>query len=85
MLPTFYRDYDREALPRIKKTVSGEDASDMGAFSFGTVITFTLHLPRRLGAAAVVLRLCRDGEAFFDTPLSFVSTKYGEDRYELTL
>ncbi len=85
MLPSFYRDYDRVALPRIQKTVSGEDASDMGAFSFGTVISFTLHLPRRLGAAAVVLRLCRDGKAYFDTPLSFVSTKYGEDRYELTL
>ncbi len=85
MLPTFYRDYDRAALPRIQKTVSGEDASDMGAFSFGTVITFTLHLPRRLGAAAVVLRLCRDGEAFFDTPLAFVSTKCGEDIYKLTL
>ena len=70
MLPSFYRDFDREALPRIQKTVSGEDASTLGAFSFGTVITFTLHVPRRLGAAAVVLRLWRDGGAFCDTPLT---------------
>ena len=81
MLPSFYRDFDREAIPRIQKTVSGEDASNLGAFSFGTVITFTLHLPRRLGAAAVVLRLWRDGGAFCDTPLSFVSTDGGVDVY----
>jgi glycosidase len=85
MLPSFYRDFDREALPRIQKTVSGEDASYEGAFSFGTVITFTLHVPRRLGAAAVVLRLGRDGGAFYDTPLSFVSTERGVDVYRTVL
>ena len=85
MLPSFYRDFDREALPRIQKTVSGEDASYTGAFSFGTVITITLHVPRRLGAAAVVLRLWRDGGAFCDTPLAFVSTERGIDVYRTVL
>ena len=85
MLPSFYRDFDREALPRIQKTVSGEDASTLGAFSFGTVITFTLHVPRRLGAAAVVLRLWRDGGAFCDTPLTFVSSEQGVDVYRTVL
>lgn len=85
MLPSFYRDFDREALPHIQKTVSGEDASYEGAFSFGTVITFTLHVPRRLGAAAVVLRLGRDGGAFCDTPLTFISTERGVDVYRTVL
>lgn len=85
MLPRFYREYDRRALPRILKTVSGEDASDMGAFSFGTVITLELQVPRRLGAAAVVLRLCRDGKEPHDTPLTFVSCDQGIDIYRTTL
>ncbi len=85
MLPRFYREYDKEALPRILKTVSGEDASDMGAFSFGTVITLELQVPRRLGAAAVVLRLCRDGREPHDTPLSFVTSNQGVDVYRTTL
>ncbi|MBE6620970.1 MAG: DUF3459 domain-containing protein [Ruminococcaceae bacterium] len=85
MLPRFYREYDRGALPRILKTVSGEDASDTGAFSFGTVITLELQVPRRLGAAAVVLRLCRDGHESHDTPLTFVSCDRGVDIYRTTL
>ena len=85
MLPRFYREYDKEALPRILKTVSGEDASDMGAFSFGTVITLELQVPRRLGAAAVVLRLCRDGKEPHETPLIFVSCDRGMDIYRTTL
>ncbi len=85
MLPKFYREYDRDTLPRIQKTVSGEDASTLGAFSFGTVITWTVRLSRRLGAAAVVLRLWRDGEASSDIPFRFVGTQNGEDVYEWTL
>ncbi|MBR0442887.1 MAG: glycoside hydrolase family 13 protein [Clostridia bacterium] len=85
MLPTFYRDYDRDAMPRIQKTVLGEDASMMGAFSFGTRINVRIHTPRRLGAAAVVLRLQKDGENDRDMPLSFVTTEGGTDVCEITL
>ena len=85
MLPTFYRDYDRDAMPRIQKTVLGEDASGMGAFSFGTRINIRIRVPRRLGAAAVVLRLQRDGEGDRDTPLSFVTTEDGTDVYATVL
>ena len=85
MLPKFYREYDRAYLPRIQKTVSGEDASVLGAFSFGTVITWTVRLPRRLGAAAVVVRFWRDGEEPRDVPLTFVDTHLGEDVYEWSL
>ena len=82
MLPKFYREYDRAYLPRIQKTVSGEDASMLGAFSFGTVIKWTVRLPRRLGAAAVVVRFWRDGEESQDVALTFIDTNLGEDVYE---
>ncbi|MBO5898775.1 MAG: glycoside hydrolase family 13 protein [Clostridia bacterium] len=85
MLPTFYREYDRDALPRIQKTVSGEDASNMGAFSFGTRVELCVRVPRRLGAAAVVLRLHEDGCPAQDMPLRFVHTECGVDTYRLTL
>lgn len=85
MLPTFYREYDRDYMPRIQKTVSGEDASNLGAFSFGTRIELTVHVPRRLGAAAVVLRLQPDGDAERDLPLAFSSTEGGTDIYKLAL
>ncbi len=85
MLPNFYREYDRASLSRIEKTVSGEDASNTGAFSFGTRIDLKITLSRRLGAAAVVLRLWRDGESATDTPLIFTSSHLGFDTYTLTL
>ena len=85
MLPKCYRDYDRELLPLIQKTVSQEDASDTGAFSFGTVITYTVTLPRALGAAAVVLRLHADGQAEHDTPLTFTRTQGGIDTYQVSV
>ncbi len=85
MLPKCYREYDRDAHPRIQKTVSGEDASTLGAFSFGTVIQLTLHVPRRLGAAGVVLRLAADGESDHDLPLTFESTEWGVDTYKISL
>lgn len=85
MLPTFYRDYDRSTMPRIEKTVLGEDASNLGAFSFGTRIRIRVYTPRTLGAAAVVLRLQRDGEADTDRALSFVLSEGGTDIYEITL
>lgn len=85
MLPRFHREYDQGVTPRILKTVSGEDASDLGAFSFGSVIHWEVQVPRRLGAAAVVLRLCADGSEPQDTPLSFISSDQGVDVYRATL
>ena len=54
----------------------------LGAFSFGTVIKWTVRLPRRLGAAAVVVRFWRDGEESQDVALTFIDTNLGEDVYE---
>ncbi len=85
MLPTFYREYDRGACPRIEKTVLGENATAMGAFSFGSPIDYTVTLPRKVGAAAVVLRLWRDGQASRDLPFAFRESSGGIDTYCLHL
>ncbi len=77
-------DYDRE-LPIIKKTVNGEDVSEKGAFSFGSILNITVEAPRKLGASAVVLRICRDGEEDIDIPLSFQNTSAGIDIYALCI
>ena len=75
----------KPVLPVIKKTVNGEDVSHMGAFSIGDKINFTVEVPRRLGASAVVLRICRDGGQDKDMPLSFGTTEEGVDIYTLEL
>ena len=72
-------------MPTIRKTVCGADASNRGAFAVGNDITFTVDVPRRLGASAVVLRLCEDSGTDCDQPLRFVHTAGGVDTYELTL
>ena len=71
--------------PVIKKTVDGKDVSSKGAFAFGSVLNITVKVPRKLGASAVVLRICRDGERDNDMPLSFESTDMGVDIYTISL
>ena len=75
----------KPVLPVIKKTVNGEDVSRLGAFAIGDKINFTVEVPRRLGASAVVLRICRDGGQDKDMPLSFGNTEEGVDIYTLEL
>ncbi len=75
----------QSALPTIRKTVNGTDASLRGAFAVGESIRYTVAAPRSLGASAVVLRICRDGECDQDMPLTFLSTQCGVDQYVLTL
>ncbi len=70
---------------KAEKLVEGKDASLLGAFPYGTKLTLRLTVPRALGARAVVLRLCRDGEASSDLPFSFHSSAHSEDIYTLTL
>ena len=85
MLPKFHVAYDRSALPVIRRTVNGEDVSRRGAFSFGTLLTLHLRVPRRLGSAAVVLRIRRDGGDPHDFPLLFQSTDYITDEYTIPI
>ncbi len=77
-------EYDRE-MPIIKKMVNGENVSHRGAFPFGSIIEITVEAPRKLGASAVVLRICKDGEGDEDIPLLFRSTSDGIDIYTLAL
>ena len=69
------------AMPTIKKTVNGADASHKGAFAWGERIQITVEAPRKLGASAVVLRLCRDGGEDRDFPLEFRETDWVRDLY----
>lgn len=73
------------AMPTIKKYVDGKDASLRGAFSVEETIDFTVFSSRKLGASAVVLRICKDGEGDRDLPLLFVKTTEGVDEYTLSL
>lgn len=73
------------AMPTITKTVNNADASARGAFAVGERIKITVDAPRKLGASAVVLRICKDGERDVDYPLTFIKTEAGEDRYRIEI
>ena len=77
--------YAPSVQPMIRKKVNGKDASARGAFAVGKIISFTVEVPRELGASAVVLRICRDWGEDRDFPLSFLKTELGTDSYELSL
>ena len=77
-------DYEREK-PIIKKFLNEKNVSCRGAFPFECVLNIVVEVPRKLGASAVVLRICRDGEDYADIPLSFTSTNEGIDIYTLSL
>jgi len=72
-------------LPIIQKTVNGKDASSRGAFFCCDLLVLRVKCPRSLGAAAVVLRLARDGGDDRDFPLAFEKTEHGWDTYVLKL
>ncbi len=70
---------------QIEKRVRGRDVTTLGAFAYGDDITFRVTVPRRLGVAAVVLRLAPDGGAQRDTPLTFTGMEGSTDLYTCTL
>ena len=69
--------------PIIIKYVDGVDRSFKSAFPSGKKITFTVKVPRRLGASAVVLRINRDGAPSRDIPLEYIELSEGWDVYSL--
>ena len=85
MLIRLHEKLEEGLLPRIEKRVCGEDVSQRGAFPLDTNIGFSVFVPRRLGAASVVLRLWRDGEDYTDHPLTYDGMVGGEDKYSLSL
>ena len=72
-------------LPSIKKEIDGADVSARGCFEFGDRPEFTVEAPRKLGASAVVMRICRDGCEDRDYPFEFISTNMVTYTYKLTL
>ena len=74
-----------DCLPTVKKEIDGVDVSARGCFAFGECPVFTVEAPRKLGASAVVMRICRDGGEDKDYPFKFVSTDMINDTYKLTL
>ena len=74
-----------DCLPSIKKQIDGADVSARGCFAFGECPEFTVEAPRKLGASAVVMRICRDGGEDADYPFQFISTDMVRDTYKLKI
>jgi hypothetical protein len=69
----------------LQKRANGADATLLGAVEWGTVLSFSLTVPRRMGAAAVVLRIAPDGGETQDLPLAFSGCSGSVDTYTLDL
>ena len=74
-----------EKKPVIKKRINGLDLSHHGSFECGEDLEFIAEVPRSLGASAVVLRICRDGESDRDLPFSFTDSDGVRDIYALSI
>ena len=74
-----------EKKPVIKKRINGLDRSTHGSFECGEDLEFIAEVPRSLGASAVVLRICRDGESDRDLPFSFTDSDGVRDIYALSI
>ncbi len=71
--------------PTLLRYVGGKDMTRFGAYAHGVSIQFKMALPRILGSAAAVMRICRDGEGDRDIPFEFTSQGGIWDTYTLTL
>ncbi len=76
---------EADQIIKIEKKRNGEDASLLGAFAHGEEVSFSVRIPRRLGIAAVVMRLATDGEDATDLPFLFSASEHAIDLYTLTL
>ena len=85
MLINLHTDTESGQQIKIEKRVGNESADLLGAFEYGTVLSIRMSVPRKLGAAAVVLRLAPDGGEDKDLPMSFTSSDGVKDTYEIKL
>ena len=87
MLPRYPIPTPTGAVVFRKYSEAGVECSHLGAFAKGVRLRLSVSCPRALGAAAVVLRLNRDGEAATDIPFEFALEDAATltDTYELTL
>ena len=74
-----------EKKPAVKKRINGKDVSVRSSFECGESLEFIAEVPRSLGASAVVLRICRDGECDRDLPFSFTDSDAVRDIYTLRI
>ena len=74
-----------ECAPVIRKRIGSRDLSAHGSFAYGETIDFTVEVPRKLGASAVVMRINKDNEADRDMPFCFDLTDGATDIYSLSL
>lgn len=85
MLIRLHEQIENTAQPRLTWRVDGHKTATPGAVPKGAVLTLSLALDRAWGAAAVVCRICPDGRAERDIPMTFVKTENGVDLYTLAL
>ena len=85
MLARLHEKIEDGVFPQIKLFADGKLVVGKAAFPMGTVLSFEINLPRRLGASGIVMRLNLDGEESYDVPFSYDRTESGEDFYTLEL
>ncbi len=85
MLPKLHNLSDADCEIVLNRFIGGKDKTLYGAFAWGDLLTFRLAFPRTLGVSGVVLRLQKDGDAYFDTPLCHVPCDFLTDLYEVTV
>ena len=74
-----------EIKKEIKVDATFENASCFGAFSVEDTIRFKVGVPTSMGAQGVVLRINRDGENYWDIPLSLTSFLPDREEYSVEL
>ena len=74
-----------EIIREIKVDSSWENASYSGAFSVNDDIRFRIVVPTNMGTQGVVMRINRDGEDYWDIPLTLASFELGREEYIIEL
>jgi hypothetical protein len=74
-----------EIIKEIKVDSSWESASYCGAFSINDDIRFRISVPTSMGTQGIVLRINRDGEDYWDIPLTLTSCELGREEYSIEL
>ena len=74
-----------EIIKEIKVDSSWKNASYSGAFSVNDDIRFKIVLPTNMGTQGVVMRINRDGEDYWDIPLTLASFETGREEYTVEI
>ena len=74
-----------EIIREIKVDSLWKNASYSGAFSANDDIRFRIVIPTNMGTQGVVMRINRDGENYWDIPLTLASFETGREEYVLEL